>query len=410
MRYPVKFHLLTTFCVPVLAGCAVNSIIRSRSTQWRESYGPVFTFTVLFLILIAGILCFDYFYPASIELHASWSATVTNGVGRAAFLLLILGSTCLLRKLRDHDRLVPLLGLALLSLVAGDVLTHAPRQNPTLPLKAFNPGLLTLAPRPQIGMARAMMATKNDVTEFQQAGLSLLDIYLIERLSLMDNCNLVENVPKVDGFYCLYLQRPQEVIRSRWTNVSPHYSPIWDFLGTSFSTSPTNALIWEPRPNHMNWVSAGQTPLFPSEETVFRMITATNFNPREMVCLPETLKDVLRIHSPSRTKILQARFRSHLVEIALEADNPCLAVISQSHYPCWNAQVDGNTVPVWRANYGFQAIAVPAGSHQISLVYRDRWFYCGTIFSACSLLTCLRFLRTSDQRRETLPLRLGKER
>ena len=304
-----------------------------------------------------------------------------------------MGSTSLLRKLRDNERLAPLLGLAILSLVAGDVLTHTPRQNPTLPLKAFKPGLLALSPRPQIGMSRAMMATKDAVTRFQEAGLSLLDIYVGQRLGLIDNCNLLEDIPKVDGFYGLYLQKSQEVIRSRWTNVSPHYSAIWDFLGTSFVTSPTNVVVWEPRPDHMTWVSAGQTPVFPSEETAFQIITATNFNPREIVCLPERLKNSLRIDRPNLARVLHTRFAPHRVEIDLEADKPCLAVIAQSYYPCWKARVDGNTVPVWRANYGFQAVGVPAGSHQVALIYRDRSFYCGMIISAFCLVICLHFWR-----------------
>jgi hypothetical protein len=236
-----------------------------------------------------------------------------------------------------------------------------------------------------------MVATKSGVTQFQEAGLSLLDIYLIQRISLMDDCNLLENIPKVDGFYGLYLQKPQAVIRSRWTNVSPHYSAIWDFLGTSFFTSPTNAAVWEARPDHMAWVSAGQTPVFPSEETAFQMITATNFNPREIVCLPERLKNSLRIDKPNLVKVLHARLAPHRVEIDLESDKPCLAVIAQSYYPCWKAQVDGKKIPVWRANYAFQAVEVPAGTHQVALIYRDLSFYCGTIISTICFIICLFF-------------------
>ena len=399
MRYPMKFHLLTTFCVPVLAAYAVNSITQSGSDKWRDSCRSGLILTAAFLILIAGILCFDYYYPASVELHAAWSGGLKNGAGRAVFLLLIIGSTCLLRKLRDNERLGPLLGVAILSLVAGDVLTHAPRQNPTLPVKALKPGLVRLSPRPQLGMSRAMMATKAAVAHFQEAGLSLLDIYVVQRLGLMENCNLLEDIPKVDGFYGLYLQKPQEVIRSRWKNVNPQYSPIWDFLGTSFTTSPTNGVIWEPRPNYMAWVSAGQMPVFPSEETAFRIITDTNFNPREIVCLPERLRNLLRIDSPTRASVLRARFWPHRVEIDLEADKPSLAVIAQSYYPCWKAQVDGNTVPLWRANYGFQAVPVPSGQHTVRLAYEDQQFRRGSVISVAALLFCVLGLTISHVRR-----------
>ena len=121
------------------------------------------------------------------------------------------------------------------------------------------------------------------------------------------------------------------------------------------------------------------------------LITATNFNPREIVCLPERLRNLLRIDEPTRASILRARFWPHRVEIDLEADKPSLAVIAQSYYSCWKAQVDGNTVPVWRANYGFQAVEVPAGSHQVALIYRDHSFYGGLILSAFCLVICSLF-------------------
>jgi hypothetical protein len=396
MRYPVKFHLLTTFCVPVLAAYAVSAIARFGSDQGRDYCRTGLVLAGAFLLLMVGILCFDYFYPVSVELTAAWSTTMKNGAVRAVFLLLMVGSTCLLPKLSGHERLGPLLGLGVISLVAGDVLTHAPRQNPTLPLAAFKSGLPALSPRPEIGTSRAMMATRNNITQFQEAGLSLLDTYLIERFSLMDNCNLVENIPKIDGFFSLYLEKPQEVIRSRWKNVNPHYSPIWEFLATSFTTSPTNAMVWERRPNHMPWVSAGQAPVFPPETNAFQVITATNYDPRQMVCLPETLRNSLRIDRPTRARVLNARFGSHRVEFELQADKPSLAVIAQSYYPPWKAQVNEKPIPLWRANYGFQAVEVPEGLSKVVLTYRDRAFYSGVIISAFSLVICLLF-RNSNQ-------------
>ena len=53
------------------------------------------------------------------------------------------------------------------------------------------------------------------------------------------------------------------------------------------------------------------------------------------------------------------------------------AVISQTDYPAWKALVDGRPAILWRANHAFQAVEVPAGQHQIVLVYRDRAFQVG---------------------------------
>jgi uncharacterized membrane protein YfhO len=47
--------------------------------------------------------------------------------------------------------------------------------------------------------------------------------------------------------------------------------------------------------------------------------------------------------------------------------------------------VDGQTVPLLRANHAFQAVAVPAGRHELVLRYRDRAFQLGAVLSLGTL-------------------------
>jgi uncharacterized membrane protein YfhO len=51
--------------------------------------------------------------------------------------------------------------------------------------------------------------------------------------------------------------------------------------------------------------------------------------------------------------------------------------------------VDGQPVHLWRANYAFQAVEVPAGVHEVKLVYEDRRFYAGAAISLATLAGCL---------------------
>ena len=61
-------------------------------------------------------------------------------------------------------------------------------------------------------------------------------------------------------------------------------------------------------------------------------------------------------------------------------------VIADVWYPGWKASVDGQATPLWRANYLFRALLVPAGEHLVSIVYRPFWFYLGALVSAMSWL------------------------
>ena len=69
-------------------------------------------------------------------------------------------------------------------------------------------------------------------------------------------------------------------------------------------------------------------------------------------------------------------------------DAPAMVVIAQTYYYPWHAYVDGKPVPLWRANYAFQALAVPSGRHQVSVVYEDRIFFWGAVLSLLSLPAC----------------------
>jgi uncharacterized membrane protein YfhO len=50
--------------------------------------------------------------------------------------------------------------------------------------------------------------------------------------------------------------------------------------------------------------------------------------------------------------------------------------------------VDGQPAKLLRANYAFQAVAVPAGRHQLRLDYQDRQFYIGAAISLAAILAC----------------------
>lgn len=59
------------------------------------------------------------------------------------------------------------------------------------------------------------------------------------------------------------------------------------------------------------------------------------------------------------------------VRIVLDAAAPSIVVIRNSFDPGWSATVDGVDSPVLATDYLIQGVAVPAGHHQIRLVYRD---------------------------------------
>jgi uncharacterized membrane protein YfhO len=86
------------------------------------------------------------------------------------------------------------------------------------------------------------------------------------------------------------------------------------------------------------------------------------------------------------------RFLAQRVTAHVDAAAPGWVVIAQTYYHPWRAYVDGQPVHLWRANYAFQAVEVPAGSHELALVYEDQRFSIGVVISLAALLACAALL------------------
>ena len=74
------------------------------------------------------------------------------------------------------------------------------------------------------------------------------------------------------------------------------------------------------------------------------------------------------------------------VVLTVDAASNGYLVLTDTYYPGWEAEIDGQNVPIHRANLTSRAIAVPAGRHDVVLSYRPRTFFIGTAISLATLL------------------------
>ncbi len=81
------------------------------------------------------------------------------------------------------------------------------------------------------------------------------------------------------------------------------------------------------------------------------------------------------------------RENSQLVRIKLTTPSACIAVIAESYYPFWQAEVDGQPAEVLRVSCGVMGLELPAGSHTIVLRYQPPRVY--TLAAVISVATLL---------------------
>ena len=101
----------------------------------------------------------------------------------------------------------------------------------------------------------------------------------IRRLSLLLNFNLLDHVPKFDGFYSLDLKEYLDVFKHVYFTTNEAV-PLKDFLGVSHISNATNALAWDTRNSFLPLITAGQKPVFASDEETL------NIDPQPRACSP----------------------------------------------------------------------------------------------------------------------------
>lgn len=387
MRYAAKFLMPVTFIAPLLAAFAVKHYTASTPEMAAQLKRASVIIAALFTSLIVLIITLSRIVPYEDEV---WFDTLKSGLSRIPLLLAVLVLFYMLARASSVKR-YQFLGLGLLAVIWLDVESHAPSQNPVVKADVFQPGLESLhnlKPQPAVGESRAMISYDAWRALHSKILSNPFEGYLCNRLGLFDNCNILDAIPKLDGFFALYIREEKDV-RNALMTVQPFPTNVADFLSISQITAPEKVFDWEARPNVMPMITAGQKPVFVDSTNSLETLLNPHFDPRKVVLLPATSAARLSVEDASTARISKTDWRRHSIAFEVEATAPAMVVLSQVNYPAWKAFVDGLPVEIFTANHAFQALAVPAGVHRVQLVYKDRLFLLGAILTVTTLLICV---------------------
>lgn len=84
-------------------------------------------------------------------------------------------------------------------------------------------------------------------------------------------------------------------------------------------------------------------------------------------------------------------YEPNRLSLRTRASGDSLLVLSENDYPGWRAYVDGAATSIIRVNYALRGVAVPAGDHQITLVYRPWSVMVGMLISILTAVALILF-------------------
>lgn len=132
-----------------------------------------------------------------------------------------------------------------------------------------------------------------------------------------------------------------------------------------------------PRAFFTAGVTVGSNPA-----AILAAVTASSFDPLQSSIVEGiTAQQAAGLSGSTAGSVELIHKRPNELRVTTASDSRQLLVLSEIWAPGWHAAVDGEAVPILRTNYLFRGIVVPAGTHELRLVYRPASLLWGAAIS-----------------------------
>jgi hypothetical protein len=154
--------------------------------------------------------------------------------------------------------------------------------------------------------------------------------------------------------------------------------PFWKYPSYRNVYSDTEYEVWENPDAYPRAFLASSYTVKTDKQEILNQLFTSGFNRRDAVVLEQkpgsepavgSGSAVIRDYEPTR------------VTIQTTSDVPKLLFLSDVFDPGWQVTIDGVAAPIYRADYDFRAVSLPAGSHTVQFRYVPRELLWGALIS-----------------------------
>lgn len=119
------------------------------------------------------------------------------------------------------------------------------------------------------------------------------------------------------------------------------------------------------------------------DQEILNRLFSEDFNLKDSVILEE--RPIINPQTGLGTVTIE-NYQPESVRMTTDSNVPKLLFLSDAYDAGWQATIDGKKTPVYRADYDFRAVAVPAGKHTVEFRYSPMSFRIGLFAAAAVIL------------------------
>lgn len=222
--------------------------------------------------------------------------------------------------------------------------------------------------------------------------------------------SVMYKIPSIEGYDPLYIGRYGEFIRSategqfipgersvvKIPRIGRYTDRALDLLGVTLIFHPiadTNQgwayPVWKDTNRYLLVYKDDKFQLFKNNQVlpraalfykveviknnkdILKRFYSENFDFRKIVILEEQLGFDIKEGTGSARIV---RYTPNIVTIESTTDVPALLFLADNYYPGWEVKVNGKKEKIYRANYTFRAVVVPAGKSIVEFTY-ENWHF-----------------------------------
>ena len=134
----------------------------------------------------------------------------------------------------------------------------------------------------------------------------------------------------------------------------------------------------------MAWL-VHQAEVWEAEDALLSRLDDPAFDPRQVALVEQPLPCAIG-PTTAQEHVRLVRRGNNTIVLNVEAAADGVLILSEVAYPGWRVFVDGERVPVVRADYALRAACVPAGAHQVVFSFVPTSLIVGAVITILTLL------------------------